>query len=125
MRLLQKVTRDGDAADQLERIAKGVARELGVTESEAYALSMAERPDLAEAAVEGDAADADGAERIVKRAESLEDSLDRMSHERAARTGETFAKAYVAVLDTEFGRAAYARICDLRDSAARRSSGQG
>ncbi|MFM9850221.1 MAG: hypothetical protein ACKVP3_24075 [Hyphomicrobiaceae bacterium] len=125
MRVLEKVVRAGDAGDELDRIAKRRAQELGVSEAEAYVLSMVERPDLAEAAVEGYAADADGAERIVKRAESLEDSLERMAHDRAARTGETFAKAYVQIIESDYGRAAYAQICDLRDGAARRSSGLG
>lgn len=125
MRVLEKVIRTGDAGGELDRLSKRMADKLGVSEAEAYALCMAERPDLAEAALEGDAADADGAERIVKRAESLEDALDRMAQEKASRDSIPVAKAYVAVLDTEFGRAAYAQICDLRDSASRRFSGRG
>lgn len=125
MRLIEKVTSVGGAGDELDRLAKRRARELGVSEAEAYALCMAERPDLAEAALEGHAADADGAERIVKRAESLEETLDRMAQEKAERKGISFEKAYVQVIESEYGRAAYAQICDLRDSASRRSSGRG
>lgn len=120
---MRLVTKNVDAGGELEALAKKRSAERGVTKAEAYEACMAERPDLAERALDGDIADPAGAVAIVKRAETLEDALDKMATERAARTGETFAKAYTDVLDTEFGRAAYAQICDLRERAARRSTG--
>ena len=120
---MRLVTKNVDAGDELEALAKRKAKELGIPEAQAYEACMAERPDLAERAVDGYVADPAGSESFVKRAESLEDSLDKMAAERAARTGDTFAVAYTKVLDTEYGRAAYDQICDMRERAARRSSG--
>lgn len=120
---MRLVTKNADAADQLDALAKRRAKELGVDEAQAYNELLSERPDLAERALDGDIADPAGAEPFVKRAESLEDALDKMAAEKAARTGETVAKSYSDLLDTEFGRAAYAQICDLRERAARRSTG--
>lgn len=120
---MRLVTKNVDAADELDALAKRVAKRLGVEEAQAYNELLSERPDLAERALAGDIADPIGSESIVKRAESLEDSLDKMAEDRSRRTGETFAKAYTDVLDTEYGRAAYVQICELRERAARRSTG--
>lgn len=120
MRLVMK---NVEAADELDALAKKRSAERGVTKAEAYEICMSERPDLAERALDGDIADPVGSEPFVKRAETLEDALDKMATERAARTGDTFAKAYSDLLYTPFGSAAYVQICELRERAARRSTG--